>query len=400
MKQNSSVRDVENILNQLNIYYKKEKTFDDLKYKSKLRFDYYLPKYNLCIEFNGAQHYEYVEYFHKDENEFNEQKLKDYIKSDYCRSHDIHLIELPCSLTSDEIRAELVQFINEHNEEEIELLPEIEQFLKLNESHEIYINQLYAEYKRMLKDLNIDDISNYKIFYNYVIDYWDLDNKSIIIDKKGKYVERWINKNVTKTTQQTINNDNDILMKQLRELEDFGLFNYSHIPTTFLYEHYKVWLKENNPGSKPLKQFDYSRQIKNKLKDFGYTESKRQKHRHIKKEQFDFSAFDEFNLNIDVESLKQATVCINPDLDMEHIMVDIENDSREMSYEEFYDKYNEQMMKSYMNYLVRNNPTVVIDILNDNSSQYKVHEIDEMSYEEIVEYLLYYNQSDERESEE
>ena len=42
MKQNSNVRDVENILNQLNLYYEKEKTFDDLKYKGKLRFDYYL----------------------------------------------------------------------------------------------------------------------------------------------------------------------------------------------------------------------------------------------------------------------------------------------------------------------------------------------------------------------
>ena len=193
---------------------------------------------------------------------------------------------------------------------------------------------------------------------------------------------------------------NDMLLQQLRELENFGLFNYSHIPTTFLYEHYKLWLKENNPGSKPLKQFDYSRQIKNKLKDFGYIESKRQKHRHIKKEQFDFSAFDEFNLNIDTESLKQATVCINPDLDIEQVMVDIENDIRELSYEEFYDKYNEQIMKSYLNYLVRNDPTVVVDILNANNSTYKVHEINEMSYEEIVKYLIKYNHDDERESDE
>ena len=62
-------------------------------------------------------------------------------------------------------------------------------------------------------------------------------------------------------------------------------------------------------------------------------------------------------------------------------------------YEELFDKYNEQIMKSYMSYLVRNNPTVVIDILNENNSHYKVHEIDEMSYEEIVEYLYQYNQN-------
>ena len=46
-----------------------------------------------------------------------------------------------------------------------------------------------------------------------------------------------------------------------------------------------------------------------------------------------------------------------------------------------------------MSYLVRNNPTVVIDILNENNSHYTVHEIDEMSYEEIVEYLYQYNQN-------
>lgn len=517
MQQRSSVIDVEGVLTELRLYYEKEKTFDDLKYRGKLRFDYYVREYNLCIEFNGAQHYEYVEYFHKDISQFDEQRLKDHLKREYCWAHKIHLIELPCSLTSEEIRAEIIRFLKEHDEfddETFTLLPEIESFLKLNESHTVYINLLYAEYKRMLKDLNIDDISNYKTFYDYVIDYWRLKDKQIIKDKKGKYVECWINDNIEYNNQQRFNNDtvlqhyyelenlgvftyshipsiamyehykywlklvnpgsepmhqrgytkkisnilndkgyshnitlplkrlskdqfdinifdnlhvnenlrskifinpdldikndsyefnlnsNDMLLQQLKELENFGLFNYSHIPTTFLYEHYKLWLKENNPGSKPLKQFDYSRQIKNKLKDFGYTESKRQKHRYIKKEQFDFSAFDEFNLNIDTESLKQATVCINPDLDIEQVIVDIENDIRELSYEEFYDKYNEQIMKSYLNYLVRSDPTVVIDILSYNGNQYKIHEINKMSYEEIVEYLIKYNQGDERESDE
>ena len=80
MKQNSNVRDVEKILNELKIYYDKEKTFKDLKYKSKLRFDFYIPLYNLCIEFHGVQHYEFVEYFHKNDEKFKEQLYKDYLK--------------------------------------------------------------------------------------------------------------------------------------------------------------------------------------------------------------------------------------------------------------------------------------------------------------------------------
>lgn len=168
MKQNSRAKDLELILDQLNIMYEKEKTFDDLKYKSKLRFDYYLPQYHLCIEFNGIQHYEYVEYFHKDEDMFKEQLFKDDIKRKYCQAHNIHLIELPCSLTSDEIRAELVQFINEHSDEEVDLLPEIESFLKLNESHRVYINQLYDEYKRMLSIIINKHLMKMIMYYNII----------------------------------------------------------------------------------------------------------------------------------------------------------------------------------------------------------------------------------------
>ena len=47
------------ILEFLNIKYEEQKTFEGLKYIGKLRFDFYLPDYNLCIEFQGKQHYEF-----------------------------------------------------------------------------------------------------------------------------------------------------------------------------------------------------------------------------------------------------------------------------------------------------------------------------------------------------
>lgn len=270
MKQNSSVRDVESILNQLNIYYEKEKTFDDLKYKSKLRFDFYLPRYHLCIEFNGIQHYEYVEYFHKNEDMFKEQLFKDYIKRKYCRAYNIHLIELSCSLTSDEIRAELVQFINEHSDEEVDLLPEIESFLKLNESHTVYMNQLYDEYKRMLKDLIIDDISNYKIFYNYVIDYWGLKDKSIIRDKKGKYIECWINNNIEYNNQQLFN-ENDTVFQFINDiLEIDEIKNQEILPVSHLYQIYKEYLRENNPSMKPMSQKKFLIKSEDHLESLNY----------------------------------------------------------------------------------------------------------------------------------
>lgn len=45
------------VLEEKNILYEREKTFEGLSYKLPLQFNFYIPSYNLCIEFNGSQHY-------------------------------------------------------------------------------------------------------------------------------------------------------------------------------------------------------------------------------------------------------------------------------------------------------------------------------------------------------
>ena len=50
-------------LNDNQIDYLHQKTFDECKYKNKLRFDFYLPKYNLAIEYDGEQHFNCNEFF-------------------------------------------------------------------------------------------------------------------------------------------------------------------------------------------------------------------------------------------------------------------------------------------------------------------------------------------------
>lgn len=42
-----------------------------------LKYDFYLPDYNLLIEFHGKQHYEWITYFHKTEDDFLKQKDRD-----------------------------------------------------------------------------------------------------------------------------------------------------------------------------------------------------------------------------------------------------------------------------------------------------------------------------------
>lgn len=65
--------------------------FPDCRNKNELPFDFYLPKYNICIEYNGAQHYKPVKYWGGEETLKN-IKFRDNIKKEYCRDNNIPLI--------------------------------------------------------------------------------------------------------------------------------------------------------------------------------------------------------------------------------------------------------------------------------------------------------------------
>lgn len=69
--------------------------FEDCKIgKKPLPFDFFLPEYNIAIEFDGMQHYAPSELFGGPE-EFRKLKLRDNCKSDYCASRGIKLIRIP-----------------------------------------------------------------------------------------------------------------------------------------------------------------------------------------------------------------------------------------------------------------------------------------------------------------
>lgn len=80
------------LLNLLNISFEKEYTFSDLP---KRRFDFYLPDKNLCIEFDGKQHFTYVATWHGSLARFEESKKRDEEKNNYCKEHGIKLIRIP-----------------------------------------------------------------------------------------------------------------------------------------------------------------------------------------------------------------------------------------------------------------------------------------------------------------
>jgi hypothetical protein len=87
-------KSISQILSNYTIEFKREYIFNDCKYKLPLPFDFYLPNYNVCIEYDGIQHFESVKYFGGIKR-FNELKIKDNIKTKYCLDNNIKLIRIP-----------------------------------------------------------------------------------------------------------------------------------------------------------------------------------------------------------------------------------------------------------------------------------------------------------------
>lgn len=80
------------ILKQNNISFECQKRFDDCCNINPLPFDFYLPDYNCCIEYDGKQHFE-------NNCGWGEKlqtiQFRDNIKNQYCKDNKIKLIRIP-----------------------------------------------------------------------------------------------------------------------------------------------------------------------------------------------------------------------------------------------------------------------------------------------------------------
>lgn len=84
---------IQKFLDKNGIEYEKQKYFKNwnigLHY-----FDFYIPQFNCIIEYHGRQHYEYVDYFHKDEQNFLYRLEKDKIKKEAVLAKGINYISI------------------------------------------------------------------------------------------------------------------------------------------------------------------------------------------------------------------------------------------------------------------------------------------------------------------
>jgi hypothetical protein len=87
---------IEMFLKEKNISYTTQKTFSECRNpntNSVLKFDFYLPHINLCIEFDGELHYKPVEFFGGQES-FEKTQFLDGIKNDFCFKNNINLLRI------------------------------------------------------------------------------------------------------------------------------------------------------------------------------------------------------------------------------------------------------------------------------------------------------------------
>ena len=76
-----------------NIKYEYNRHFESCRNKNTLPFDFYLPDFETCIEYDGIQHFESIEHF-GGEHKLNYQKKLDSIKNIWCSNMGINLIRI------------------------------------------------------------------------------------------------------------------------------------------------------------------------------------------------------------------------------------------------------------------------------------------------------------------
>lgn len=85
------------ILKKKNIQFFQQHKFEDCKNILPLLFDFYIESLNLCIEYDGKQHFNEDCHFGK-RDKLEERTKRDKIKNQYCKDNKIFLLRISCFL--------------------------------------------------------------------------------------------------------------------------------------------------------------------------------------------------------------------------------------------------------------------------------------------------------------
>jgi hypothetical protein len=77
----------------------------------KMELDGYNKEISIGFEYQGIQHYEFIEFFHNSEKKFKQRQKDDELKRKLCKRNKVHLIEIPYFIPKNELQQFLVSSI-------------------------------------------------------------------------------------------------------------------------------------------------------------------------------------------------------------------------------------------------------------------------------------------------
>lgn len=111
IKESHGEQKIKQLLIENNIVFESQKSFKNFKYletQGVPRYDFYLPQFNILIEYDGEQHFSIVEAWGGKEG-FLERQKKDKIKNEYAIKNNYILIRIPYTHYNDLIISDLLE---------------------------------------------------------------------------------------------------------------------------------------------------------------------------------------------------------------------------------------------------------------------------------------------------
>ena len=91
----SGEKEVRKYLNQLEVEFVEQKRFEECRNILPLPFDFYIPSLNMCIEYDGEQHFLKGCFGDTKGQVLLETQKRDNIKTQYCLDNNIKLVRIP-----------------------------------------------------------------------------------------------------------------------------------------------------------------------------------------------------------------------------------------------------------------------------------------------------------------